>query len=88
MMYIKIADASIFDYMLTLSILCSLLMIAIRGSGRIRYNDAILSKEQRIKAEQRGEKIPKPKDILSMRFGEGADNDSDEDSSDENQLHH
>ena len=62
-------------------------MIAIRGSGRIRYNDAILNKEQRIKAEQRGEKIPKPKDILSMRFGEEHDTDSDADS-DDDQLNH
>ena len=59
-----------FDFIIFASVVGTIISIAIRGSGRIRYNDMNLDKEERKKAEARGQKVPKAKDILSLRFGE------------------
>ena len=46
-MHLRIKDTSIFDYMILTSFVLTCVNIAIRGSGRIRYNDAIDDKEKR-----------------------------------------
>ena len=81
-MHLRIKDTSIFDYMILTSVVLTCVLIAIRGSGRIRYNDAIDDKEKRKAVKDH--KAKKPKDILSMRFGEGNTSDEDDDSSDMN----
>ena len=40
----RVNDVGIFDYLFVVSLVISLISIAIRGSGRIRYNDIILNK--------------------------------------------
>lgn len=70
MMNFNVKGYSIFDCIFLAFVVASLINIAWRGSGRIRYNDAIQSKEQRKIAEQSGKKVSKQKDILSSYFGE------------------
>ena len=79
-MHLRIKGTSIFDYIILLSVTLTCVNIAIRGSGRIRYNDAIDDEEKR-KTVGQNHKALKPKDILSMRFGEGNTSDEDDDSS-------
>ena len=45
LMSIKIYGTNLFHWVFFLSVIISLISIAIRGSGRIRYNDAIVDKE-------------------------------------------
>ena len=45
LMSIKIYGTNLFPWVFFLSVIISLISIAIRGSGRIRYNDAIVDKE-------------------------------------------
>ena len=65
-LWLRIAGISIFDLIFLLSIVMTIIIIAINGSGRIRYND-ILDEKGKPKKDR---KNIKPKDILSMRFGE------------------
>ena len=65
-LWLKIADISIFDFIFLLAIIVTIIIIAINGSGRIRYNDILDEKGKPVKERK---KII-PKDILSMRFGE------------------
>lgn len=58
-MSVDIYNTSIFDWILVLSIISACISIIIRGSGRIRYNDVILDKQQRKKAIENGVKLPK-----------------------------
>jgi len=50
-----------------ISVVATLITIAVTGSGRIRYND-ILDEKKKNKGGH-GAKGHKPKDILSLRFG-------------------
>ena len=45
LMNIKLHGTNLFYWVFFLSVIISLISIAIRGSGRIRYNDAIVDKE-------------------------------------------
>lgn len=86
LMNLRIGDISIFDYIILASILCTCISIAVRGSGRIRYNDMILDKEQRKKDRLAGKKIPAPKDILSIRFGDQKQSKYESDDEDSDSL--
>ena len=46
----------------------TILIISIRGSGRIRYNDILDEKGKQFKS---GDKKKQQKDILSIKFGAG-----------------
>ena len=84
-MFFKIAGVSVFDYLFLLSVITTIILIAINGSGRIRYNDLI---DEKGKPKSVRKKVV-PKDILSMRFGASykkqKDKDADE-SSDEDEA--
>ena len=56
LMNLKIKGTSLFDCVLLASAVAACVVIALRGSGRIRYNDAISSKAERKKAEMNGGK--------------------------------
>ena len=86
-MNLNFKDYNIFDIIFIGFLIGALVNIAIRGSGRIRYGDAILDREARKKAallpNSSIKSTKKPKDILSMRFGEHTKEDnSDEEDSD------
>ena len=49
LMHLRIGTQSIFDYILLATVIVACVIIAIRGSGRIRYNDVYHDKEQRKK---------------------------------------
>ena len=66
-LYFHIEGISIFDVILIISVIATLIIIAVNGSGRIRYNDIIDAKSKSKNDPQR--KRLKPKDILSIRFG-------------------
>ena len=53
-MNIRIAHTGIVDYILLICVAIACVSIAVRGSGRIRYNDVMLDKEQRKRAEALG----------------------------------
>ena len=42
--FFKIGGISIFDYVFLLAVVITIILIAINGSGRIRYNDLIEEK--------------------------------------------
>lgn len=65
--WFKIAGTSIFDYLFILAIIMTIIIIAVKGSGRIRYNDIIDGKS----GKAQGKRMKAPKDILSMKFGVG-----------------
>jgi len=44
-MNMRIGGVSVFDYIIIVSIIGTCISIAIRGSGRIRYNDVIQGAE-------------------------------------------
>ena len=69
-MNLSIKGVGIFDCIFILCLIASLINIALRGSGRIRYGDAILDKEARKKSQANGKSEKRPNDILSMRFGD------------------
>ena len=77
--------ASVFDYLLFLSIIGTVILISLTGSGRIRYNDILDEKDKKVN--------PKAKDILSIRFGagykknkvKGVNGESEDNSEDEQQ---
>jgi len=56
-MNFNVRGYNIFDCIFLLFVVASLINIALRGSGRIRYNDTI-DKEKRKKLEQAGKKVP------------------------------
>ena len=66
-MFFSIGGVGFFDYMFIISVLATIITIAFKGSGRIRYNDIIDEKGK----SQSGQNKVKPKDILSIRFGAG-----------------
>lgn len=76
-MWFKIAGTSIFDYLFILSVIVTIIIIAVNGSGRIRYNDIIDGKSNQAKG-----KAKPPKDILSMKFGVGYSKHRTKDNSD------
>ena len=95
-LFLKIAGVSFFDYVFLISVFATLIIIAINGSGRIRYNDIIEDKKKvkgAANAQQKSQiKVRKPKDILSIRFGGGykkrksqnaSDSSDDDDDQDE-----
>lgn len=67
--FFKIAGISVFDYVFLLSVVGTMIIIAINGSGRIRYNDIIEEKNNKAKGGPQAKNAKKPKDILSIRFG-------------------
>ena len=85
-MNLEIKGYHIFDYIFILFMIITLISIAIRGSGRIRYGDAIHDKEARradAAAQNNHKSDKKPKDILSMKFGDHTNvENSDEEESD------
>jgi len=84
-MFFKIAGVSVFDYLFLLMVITTIILIAVNGSGRIRYNDLI---DEKGKPKSVRKKVV-PKDILSIRFGASykkqKDKDADE-SSDEDET--
>ena len=57
-MNLNIKGYNIFDCICILSVLLTLVSIAVRGSGRIRYNDVILDKDEIKKLQLAGKKVP------------------------------
>ena len=80
-LFFQIADTSVFDWLFLVSVITTGIIIAINGSGRIRYHDIIEEKKKGKKNVKRSQ----VKDILSKRFGDGykkSRRKEDEDSSD------
>ena len=69
--FFTIAGISFFDFVFLISVIATLIIIAINGSGRIRYNDIIEEKKNKDAGGPQAKSMTKPKDILSIRFGTG-----------------
>ena len=67
--FFDIADISFFDFVFLTSVVATMIIIAINGSGRIRYNDIIEEKKNKDAGGPQAKSKNKPKDILSIRFG-------------------